>query len=254
MAGEWRSAAEWGGYAYGEVVTVPAGTAGAGDPPRALIALDNNSYLFVEYVAPDKEADFFRRGVSSDARVLPVSTNAVGLRSRQLSSVLEASREEPATEMPAPRTVTWCLRHLVAEGRGLESHLEHVKTLCGLQHNQWGMEEYANLAAVGRALMCHDQVDPANLLGMELLFRRLQTIEYSYSDRLREKMANSSGSKLTLDEQAAFGAVARTESRLMVCPALLEQARTEVEKEAGLAKALLKAREARSSLAKKPEK
>ena len=177
-----------------------------------------------------------------------------GARERLLSSVLQGSHEEPVTEMPVPRTVTWCLRHLVSEGRGLEAHLEHVKTLCGLQANQWGMEEYGNLAVVAKALMCHDQIDPVNLLGMELLFRRLQTIEYSYSDRLREKMASSSGSKLTMDEQAAFGAVARTESRLMVCPLLLEQARTEVEKEAGLAKALLKARDARASLAGKDPK
>ena len=43
----------------------------------------------------------------------------------------------------------------------------------------------------------------------------------------------------------------RAESRLMVTPALLEAAKTETEKEAGLAKSLLKAREARAALAKK---
>ena len=59
---------------------------------------------------------------------------------------------------------------------------------------------------------------------------------------------------MTLDEQAAFGAVALAESRLMICPALLESARAEAEKEAGLMKALVKARDARASLAGKKEK
>ena len=108
------------------------------------------------------------------------------------------------------------------------------------------------MIAVLRALLCVDQVDGPNLHGVELIFRRLQTIEYSYSDKLRERAASSTSGRLTLDEQAAFGAVARAESKLMVSPKLLEAARTETEKEAGLAKSLLKAREARTALAKKP--
>ena len=117
--------------------------------------------------------------------------------------------------------------------------------------SQWGMEEYGNLIMVARALMFVDQIDPANLVGMELIFRRLQTIEYSYSDKLRDRASASTGGRLTLDEQAAFGAMAKVETCLTICPALLEAARAETEKEAGLAKSLLKAREARAALAKK---
>lgn len=53
---------------------------------------------------------------------------------------------------------------------------------------------------------------------------------------------------MTVGEQAAFGAAARAESRLMICPALPEAAKLETEREAGLANTLQKAREARAAL------
>ena len=53
-----------------------------------------------------------------------------------------------------------------------------------------------------------------------------------------------------MEEQSAFGAAARVETRLMICPELVEEGRKETEREAGLAKALGKAREARAALAK----
>lgn len=52
---------------------------------------------------------------------------------------------------------------------------------------------YATLVGIARALLLHDQVDGRNMLGAELLFRRLQMVEYSYSDRLRDRAANSTG-------------------------------------------------------------
>lgn len=242
---------EWRGFHYGDVVQTPAGFAGTGTPPRGVILLVDGSALFVEYVADASLEDFLDRAVAPDARLLPLRRDARGKRERTLASALEHSREETVEGFPNPRTTGWCLQHLVAEGRGLEAHFEHFKTLCGLQPNQWGMEEYGNLILVAKALLLVDQLDGPNIHGVELIFRRLQTIEYSYSDRLRERSAQSTAGKLTVDEQAAFGAMARVETKLMICPALLDAARQETEKEAGLAKSLLKAREARAALAKK---
>ena len=88
----------------------------------------------------------------------------------------------------------------------------------------------------------------------QMAFRRLQTIKYAYSDRLRERMATGSTGRLTDDEQAAFGAAARAESKPLICPALLEAANADVERESALSQAPLKAREARASLAEKDGK
>ena len=191
------------------------------------------------------------RAVSGDARVLSIKTNTIGVRERSWASVVEDMREEKVDSMPAPRTSKWCMHHVLKEGRGLEAHLEHLKTLCGLKHDQWGMEEYGSIIHILDALILVDQLDPTNTVGVEMAFRRLQTIEYAYPDRLRERMATGSTGRLTVDEQAAFGAAAKAESKLLICPALLESAKVDVERESALARALLKAREARVSLSRK---
>ena len=251
--GCWRVAQEWRGYHYGDVVIPPAGFAGAGSPARGAVALADGTSLFVEWVAVADESDFADRAVAPDCRLLPVRLDRAGKPFRTLENILESCRQEHLADFITPRTTLWCLEHLVHEGRSLEAHFEHFKKLCGLQDTQWGMEEYASVISYLKALLQHDQVDATNILSVEMMFRRLQTIEYCYSDKLRERTAGSSGGRLTADEQAAFGATARAETRLMVSPALLESAKQELERDAALAKSLLKAREARESLGKKKQ-
>ena len=241
---------EWAGYHYGETIQVPAGTPTVGQPPRTTILLGDGSGLFVEFVKDEDLQAFLDRSVFGESRVLPMRIDQAGNYLRSLESVLESSRQEAIQGMPTVRTVYWCLRHLTQEGRGLESHFEHFKRLCGLNDDQWGMEEYANVVGFLKALLQQDQLDPVNVNGIELMFRRLQTIEYSYSDRLRSKTAGS-GSRLTPEEQAAFGATARVETRLMICPLLMDAARVDLERESAVAKSLMKAREAREAFGKK---
>ena len=181
--------------------------------------------------------------------MLPVRVDASGERDRTLHSVVQDARQEVVDGLSLPRTALWCLKHLDNEGRSIEAHFEHFKSLCSIQPNQWGVEEYGQLILVLKAMLYIDQLDVSNLQSAELLLRRLRVIEYSYSDKLQKK--GSGGGRLTPEEQAAFGAAARPEAKLMICPALVEAAKLEVEKEAGLAKSLLKARQARAELAKK---
>ena len=74
------------------------------------------------------------------------------------------------------------------------------------------------------------------------MFRRLQTIEFSYAEHAREMEAKAVGGRLSLEEQQTFGVVTRQASTLMVCPCLLDHAKPEVERDANLAKNLRKAR------------
>ena len=104
-----------------------------------------------------------------------------------------------------------------------------------------------------RQALLVDQVDAFNLLSIEIQFRRLQTIEYSYSEKAREQESKAVGGRLSLEEQTSFGGVTRQFSTLMVCPELLEHVKFETEKEASLAKNLRKAREERE-LARKGKK
>ena len=206
----------------------------------------------LEWVDEANLRSFFDRAVATESRVLPFRPQ-VAQQERELREVTAACKEEylPDFGLAGPRTVGWCLQHLSREGRGFESHHELFKQLCGLQANQWGIEEHFNAASVLRAMAVMDQLDVTNLVSAELIARHMHTIEYSYSDRLREKTNQASSSRLSPEEQAALGGAARLESRLMICPALLEHAKADLEREAGLAKTLVKAREARASLAKK---
>ena len=67
-------------------------------------------------------------------------------------------------------------------------------------------------------------------------------------------MASTSRGRLTDDEQAASGAAAKAESKPLICPALVEAAKANMELEMSLSRARLKAREACASLAKKEGK
>ena len=97
-----------------------------------------------------------------------------------------------------------------------------------------------------------DQYDPANSVCAELMFRRLQAIEYCYAHKLRDKASQNVKGGLAADELAAFGAAARAESKLMICPDILEQAKVQMEKEASLLKSIQKAREAKVAIHKAP--
>lgn len=89
-----------------------------------------------------------------------------------------------------------------------------------------------------RQALLVDQVDAYNLLRIEIQFRRLQTIEFSYSEKARDAESRAVGGRLSLEEQT------RQFSTLMICP---EHVKSEVEAEASLAKSLRKAREEREA-------
>ena len=98
-----------------------------------------------------------------------------------------------------------------------------------------------------------DQCDVYNLVSVEAAFRDLQTIEYSYQDKLRglESAGAGQSGRLTSEEQAMFAGTSKLSSSLMSCPALLDQVKQDVDREGGLLKNLVKSREARAALAKK---
>ena len=71
-----------------------------------------------------------------------------------------------------------------------------------IRHN-WFIVHF-NICMFLHWLLLVDQCDGSNLASAEASFRRLQTIEFSYQERAREK-ASLGGNRLTLDEQYAFG-------------------------------------------------
>ena len=67
-----------------------------------------------------------------------------------------------------------------------------------------------------------DQFDGFNSLAVEVIFRRLQTIEYAYSEKARDSESKAVGGRLSLEEQQTFGGLNRQAGTLMICPELLD--------------------------------
>ena len=103
--------------------------------------------------------------------------------------------------------------------------------------------------ALRQALLV-DQLDGSNLLSVEVQFRRLQTIEFSYAEKAREAESKGVGGRLSLEEQVSFGGVTRQFATLMICPSLVDHVKAETEREAVLAKSLRKAGEEREAARK----
>lgn len=152
--------------------------------------------------------------------------------------------------LPGPRTAKLCVTYLSIEGLVFEVHHERMRTLCRLEANSWGGQENFQLSMTLRHALQIDQLDGFNLAFVEVMFRRIQTIEYAHSERARESESRSVGGRLSLEEQQIFGGLVRHAGTLMIYPSLLDHVKAEVEKEVGLQKNMRKIREEREAARK----
>ena len=94
---------------------------------------------------------------------------------------------------------------------------------------------------------------------MEVMMRRVQLVEYAYSDRRNDKGKKGGGKDNKNDkgddhraglveEAAVFSGVHRETGEMMVGPDLLEYVSREIEKDASIMKQIRKAREERRLL------
>ena len=108
---------------------------------------------------------------------------------------------------------------------------------------------------------CYDVMDVTNLASFEILMRRLQLIEYTYSEKgpappSKEDKGKGKGKSMHVglyDESQIFMGSHKEFGDIMVAPDLLEYVSKEVEKEAAVMKQVRKAREERAALSKKKD-
>lgn len=113
------------------------------------------------------------------------------------------------------------------------------------------MEEHFQIRIMLRQLIQVDQLDPFNSIGVKLMFRYTQAIEYTHSEKAREIESHNAGGKLSVEEQFSFGSLVRQVDILIIAPDLLEHVKTRVKKDVRLAKNMRKAREERDLARKK---
>ncbi|CAK0910921.1 unnamed protein product [Prorocentrum cordatum] len=240
----WRAAQSLGDVRYGDEVPGHVATAAA-VRGRDLHALGDGSALFVEEVPAAELEALMGRAVAADARVMPVMRT--GARREATWSVMAARvREEDFGRdwlVTGPRATFWCIEFISNEGMGIDGHHDRFRAVAKLEPTQWGVQEHFQCAQYIRLLLLSDQCDRTNLQACEPIFRRMQTIEYSYQEKVREREGANQSGKLSIEEQTHFAGSTRISSSLMACPDLLEFVREEVEREAALAKNLRKVRE-----------
>ena len=93
----------------------------------------------------------------------------------------------------------------------------------------------------------YDQADLTNLAMGEAIFRRAQTIEWAYHDKLRDMDAAAPKERLSPEELSAFSGLDRTGDHLMVAPSLLDHVKGVAEKDAAIMKNIRKAKEEREA-------
>ena len=253
----WRVFSLGGPYDYGDEVKLPSSATRMPGDKAALFLIDGVPVAAKKI--RDEDLDGFMALVAKqDARIMPVVRGRTGRRHRTWQRIGEDSEEVDMDDWPlaGSRTATWCIDYLVKMGQTIEGHHEDFTRRCKLERNSWGVQAHWQATNFLRFLAEVDQCDICNLVSAEAMFREIQTIEYSYQDKLRDFEGGGGGGgggagRLTSEEQAMFAGTARLSSTLMICPLLLDQVKAEVDREGGLLKNLVKSREARAALRKK---
>eukprot|EP00438_Fugacium_kawagutii_P034490 Skav226404 [mRNA] locus=scaffold3989:204376:205527:- [translate_table: standard] len=245
---KWLSVETMGSYVFGQEV---AGVGHAMTRGAKTVHQTGDGPLFVECVDGADLAAFRQRPSKCDSRILPSFLNSLGQPERTLKDVAAMSIEAPVRwVLSGPRTSRWCVNYLTVENLGFEGHHERLRQITKADASSWGIQEHFQISMSLRQCLLVDQVNPFNLLSVEIQFRRLQTIEFSYSEKAREAESRAVGGRLSLEEQTTFGGITRQYATLMICPDLLDYVKQETEKEASLAKNLRKAREEREAARK----
>ena len=199
------------------------------------------------------------REASADARLMSVTFQELSRNERIWRDVAKDVHEEPFDDwgVPGPRTTRWCVQFLNRRNGGPVDHHRWWMSNLGLQSDSWGVAEHENLMKIVDKMGRYDGLDLTNLASAEMAFRRLQLIEYFYSDKgpgggkgggkAKEKKTDDLSYK---SEAAIFSGTHREFGDTMIAPELLEYVSKEVERDAAILKQVRKAREKRAAASK----
>lgn len=170
---------------FGDVV--PGVNVAPSPNAKVVHTLADGSQIFCQCISLAEMEELNAKPVKMDSRLNKIRMNALGSPERPLAEVASETVEYKVDwKIAGPRTARWCLNYLVIEGLGFEAHHERVRQLCKLDVTTWGVMEHFQLSMILRQLIQVDMVNGFNCLGIEVVFRRLQTIESAHSEKARE--------------------------------------------------------------------
>ncbi|CAK9095479.1 Uncharacterized protein SCF082_LOCUS44843 [Durusdinium trenchii] len=241
----------------GEVVTLTGGEIIHGNVG---LKMEGTTHFAIRRMLRADVEAFKGKEASADARLLGISFQGIVIHERTWRDVSKELSEEEFRDwgVPGPRTSAWCTRFLNRRNGGPNYHHRWWVNNHNLKHDSWGVSEHEHLMKVLDKLGRFDGLDLSNLAGAELAFRRLQLIEYYYSDRgpgSGNKGAGEGDKKKEDDlvykmESAIFSGSHKEFGDVMVCPTLMDYVSKEIETEASIMKQVRKAREERAAASK----
>lgn len=175
------------GRALGDVVEVGPGPLQANrlslNGRKGLLELLGGGAVFAVTIPVGEVAGFVSSWRGEDARVLPVAW-VHGRRHRDWPDVARKSRQEDFADFPTgkPRTARWCADYLVKDG-GPVPHHEVWRSRRRLQATDFGVDMHDTLSRIIEYLGTYGQLDLANSVGVEFLFRMMQLVEYYYDEK-----------------------------------------------------------------------
>lgn len=222
---------------------------------------DGGSWYAIKFVPTADQNKYAGREAAADARLLGVSFQGLSRVERVWRDVAKELSQEAFEDwsVPGPRTSFWCCQFLNRRNGGPTDHHKWWVTNNNLTSEMWGVVEHENLTKMLDKLGRYDGLDLSNLAGAEMAFRRLQLIEYFYSDKGpgsgkgsgKSKEKDKKSDDLSYKAEAAiFTGTHREFGDTMVCPDLLKYVSKEVERDAAVLKQVRKAREERTAAAK----
>ena len=153
-----------------------------------------------------------------------------------------------------PRTAAWVVNFFTRRGTGPEDHHRWWVTTCRLNNADWGVSEHSQCCRYLEMAGGWDQLDMPNVSIIELVARRLQTIEFQYCERVRQADKSTvfgygvspsvvGSVPLSSEEADIFDGQERIHSTLCCSPALVKHVSDQLKDESMIAKEARKARE-----------
>ena len=221
---------------------------------------DGTKFFAIRKMKREDMGKFKGSEASADARLMGVCFQGVSRAERQWRDVSKEVRQETFEDwsVPGPRTSEWCVRFLNRRNGGPTDHHRWWVQNYALKNDAWGVAEHDTLMKIVDKLGRYDGLDLSNLAGAELAFRRLQLIEFVYSERgpgggKGSSKTDKKGDAMTSMQQyeaTIFSGSHKEFGDCMVAPTLLDYVAKEVEGEAAVLKQVRKAREERAALNK----
>ena len=247
--GDWVAAEDCGQYKVGDTVKLRGAELIDRRGEKGLYTTSAGETVFVMRLQAGETVEKFRasrlKDGGSDARVLAVAYNATGTRHRLWRDLVTKLDTVVFGDwpLPGPRTAVWCAQFIDLRGGSPMDH--HRWWLANLRLNptDFGVQEHEHGMRAFQFFGEYDQLDLSNVVGLEVILRRCQVIEFHYEKKGKNTKEKDVPAGISREEAAYFSGTHRLAGEVMISPELVDWVTKEIGRDVEVTKQMRKARE-----------